>query len=57
MTTRLIGPSPVAPQGSRQFLVNGVPFVFRAGGWSEDLFLRYSSADTANQIPRSRISG
>jgi exo-1,4-beta-D-glucosaminidase len=31
-------------------LVNGVPFVFRAGGWSEDLFLRYSSADTANQI-------
>jgi exo-1,4-beta-D-glucosaminidase len=27
-----------------------VPFVVRAGGWSEDLFLRYSAADTANQI-------
>ena len=50
ITTRLVGPSPVAPQGSRQFLVNGRPFVFRAGGWSEDLFLRYSSTDTANQI-------
>ena len=43
-------PSPIAPHGSRQFLVNGVPFVFRGGGWSEDLFLRYSSADTADQI-------
>jgi exo-1,4-beta-D-glucosaminidase len=50
ITTRLIGASPIAPQGSRQFLVNGVPFVFRAGGWSEDLFLRYSASDTANQI-------
>jgi exo-1,4-beta-D-glucosaminidase len=50
ITTRLVGAAPIAPDGSRQFLVNGVPFVFRAGGWSEDLFLRYSSADTANQI-------
>ena len=50
VTTKLIGASPAAPQGSRQFAVNGVPFVFRGGGWSEDLFLRYSSADTANQI-------
>ncbi len=50
ISTRLIGASPIAPQGSRQFLVNGVPFVFRGGGWSEDLFLRYSSADTADQI-------
>ncbi len=50
VTTRLIGPAPIAPQGSRQFLVNGVPFVFRAGGWSEDLLLRYSSSDTADQI-------
>ena len=50
VTTRLVGPAPIAPDGSRQFLINGVPFVFRAGGWSEDLFLRYSSADTANQI-------
>ncbi|MGN6868116.1 MAG: glycosyl hydrolase 2 galactose-binding domain-containing protein [Solirubrobacteraceae bacterium] len=52
VSTRLIGATPggSAPNGSRQFLVNGVPFVFRGGGWSEDLFLRYSAADTANQI-------
>jgi exo-1,4-beta-D-glucosaminidase len=50
ITTRLIGRSAIAPQGSRQFLVNGRPFVFRGGGWDEDLFLRYSAADTANQI-------
>jgi len=31
-------------------LVNGQPFVFRGGGWSEDLFLRYSAANTAAQI-------
>jgi exo-1,4-beta-D-glucosaminidase len=50
VTTSLVGKAPSAPKGSRQFQVNGVPFVFRGGGWSEDLFLRYSSADTANQI-------
>jgi exo-1,4-beta-D-glucosaminidase len=50
VTTRLIGASPIAPQGSRQFLVNGQPFVFRGGGWAEDLFLRYSAANTATQI-------
>ena len=50
ITTRLVGRSPIAPRGSRQFLVNGRPFIFRGGGWSEDLFLRYSSADTATQI-------
>lgn len=35
---------------SRQFLVNGRPFVFRAGGWSENLLLHYSAADIARQI-------
>jgi exo-1,4-beta-D-glucosaminidase len=50
VTTRLIGASPIAPRGSRQFLVNGRPFTFRGGGWSENLFLHYSAADTANQI-------
>ena len=50
ITTRLIGASPIAPHGSRQFLVNGRPVLFRGGGWSEDLFLHYSAADTANQI-------
>jgi exo-1,4-beta-D-glucosaminidase len=59
VTSRLIGATPggSAPNGSRQFLVNGVPFVFRGGGWSEDLFLRYSSADTANQIALIRNLG
>jgi exo-1,4-beta-D-glucosaminidase len=48
--TRLIGAAPIAPQGSRQFLINGRPFMFRGGGWSENLFLHYSPADTARQI-------
>src|SRR6185369_2762671 len=26
--------------GYRQFAINGVPFVVRGGGWSQDLFLR-----------------
>jgi hypothetical protein len=50
ITTRLVGPAPSAPAGSRQFIVNGTPIVFRGGGFSEDLFLRYSSASTARQI-------
>ncbi|MFL5863828.1 MAG: glycosyl hydrolase 2 galactose-binding domain-containing protein [Solirubrobacteraceae bacterium] len=50
ITTRLVGRSPLAPHGSRQFLVNGRPVMFRGGGWSENLFLHYSAADTANQI-------
>ena len=50
ITTRLIGASPIAPHGSRQFLVNGRPFVFRAGGWAENLFLHYSRANTAEQV-------
>lgn len=50
ITTRLVGEAPIAPHGSRQFLVNGRPFMFRGGGWSEDLLLRYSAADTASQI-------
>jgi exo-1,4-beta-D-glucosaminidase len=50
VTTRLVGPAPLAPHGSRQFLVNGVPFMFRGGGWSENLFLHYSASDTANQV-------
>ncbi len=48
--TRLVGASPIAPSGSRQFIVNGRPFLFRAGGWAEDLLLRYSGADTTSQI-------
>jgi hypothetical protein len=50
VSTRLVGPSPMAPHGSRQFLVNGRPFIFRGGGWSENLFLHYSVPYTADQI-------
>jgi exo-1,4-beta-D-glucosaminidase len=53
ITTRLVGATSsdgLAPDGSRQFIVNGVPVMFRGGGWSENLLLHYSSADTANQI-------
>ncbi len=50
VSSRLIGRSKLAPRGVRQFLINGQPFVFRAGGWAEDLFLRYSAANTADQI-------
>ena len=57
VTSRLVGPSPMAPHGSRQFLVNGRPFIFRGGGWSEDLFLRYSASYTADRSRRSRTWG
>ena len=57
ITTRLVGPSPLAPHGSRQFLVNGRPFVFRGGGWSENLFLHYSAANTATQIAMMKNLG
>src|SRR4051794_13853041 len=50
ITTRLVGPAPSAPAGSRQFIVNGTPIMFRGGGFAEDLFLRYSSASTARQV-------
>ena len=50
VTSSMIGKSSEAPEGVRQFQINGVPIVIRGGGWEPDLFLRYSSADIANQI-------
>jgi exo-1,4-beta-D-glucosaminidase len=50
VSSYLTGSSPIAPHGVRQFAINGRPLVIRAGGWSEDLFLRYSAANTAAQI-------
>jgi exo-1,4-beta-D-glucosaminidase len=50
ISSHLIGPSPIAPDGVRQFEVNGKPFVYRGGGFVEDLFLRYSSSYTAQEI-------
>jgi exo-1,4-beta-D-glucosaminidase len=50
ISTYLVGRSKLAPHGVRQFAVNGRPLVLRAGGFAEDLFLRYSAANTAQQI-------
>ena len=36
--------------GYRQFAINGRPFVVRGGGWSQDMFLRYSPANIADQL-------
>jgi exo-1,4-beta-D-glucosaminidase len=50
VTSALIGKSPAAPSGVRSYSVNGRRFVVRGGGFAQDLFLRYSSADVARQI-------
>ena len=50
VTTYLTRPSALAPEGVRVFEINGVPFSYRAGGWSENLFLHYSAADLASQV-------
>ena len=50
ITSSLVGRSPEAPHGARSFAVNGVPIVIRGGGFSPNLFLHYSAADTARQI-------
>jgi exo-1,4-beta-D-glucosaminidase len=50
VTTYLTKPSAQAPEGVRVFEINGVPFDYRAGGWSENLFLHYSASDLASQI-------
>jgi exo-1,4-beta-D-glucosaminidase len=50
VTSTLTGASAEAPQGVRLFSINGKAVQIRGGGWSENLFLHYSAADTANQI-------
>jgi hypothetical protein len=40
----------IAPEGYRQFVINGRPFVVRGGGWSQDLFLRYSHRNAHDQL-------
>jgi exo-1,4-beta-D-glucosaminidase len=57
VSTYLTPPSTLAPEGVRVFEVNGVPFDFRAGGWSENLFLHYSAADLASQITLMKSMG
>ncbi len=50
VTTSLTAGSALAPSGVRRFAVNGVPFLVRGAGWAQNLFLHYSSQNTANQI-------
>jgi exo-1,4-beta-D-glucosaminidase len=47
----------IAPAGSRQFVINGRPFVVRGGGWSQDLFLRYSPQNIHDQLSYIRNMG
>jgi exo-1,4-beta-D-glucosaminidase len=50
VTSSLVGSNAIEPSGARSFSINGVPIVIRGGGWSPNLFLHYSAADTAKQI-------
>jgi exo-1,4-beta-D-glucosaminidase len=50
VSSALVGQGPVDPLGVRQYSINGVPFVVRGGGFAEDLFLHYSSAEVAKQV-------
>ncbi len=36
--------------GYRRFAINGRPFVVRGGGWSQDMFLRYTPTGIADQL-------
>jgi exo-1,4-beta-D-glucosaminidase len=51
------GTSPGAPNGARAFKINGVPIVIRGGGFSPNIFLHYSAADTAEQIALMKNMG
>jgi exo-1,4-beta-D-glucosaminidase len=57
VTTYLTAPSDEAADGVRVFEINGVPFDYRAGGWSENLFLHYSASDLASQITLIKSMG
>ena len=57
VTSYLTGSSPAEPAGARAFKINGVPLVIRGGGWSPNLFLHYSAADTARQIALMKNMG
>jgi len=50
VTSSLVGAGPVDKLGVRQYSINGKPLVVRGGGFAEDLFLHYSSANIADQI-------
>ncbi|MWA04117.1 beta-mannosidase [Actinomadura sp. LD22] len=48
--TRAVPGRTHVPHGYRRFAVNGVPIVIRGGGWSPDMFLRYSSRNVRDQL-------
>jgi exo-1,4-beta-D-glucosaminidase len=48
--TRVVPGKTHAPHGYRQFVVNGVPLVIRGGGWSPDMFMRYSPRNIHDQL-------
>src|SRR6185437_15084297 len=57
VTSSLVGSNAIEPSGTRAFKINGVPIVIRGGGWSPNLFLHYSAADTARQIALMKAMG
>ena len=57
VTSSLVGSNAIEPSGARAFKINGVPIVIRGGGWSPNLFLHYSAADTAKQIAIMKNAG
>jgi exo-1,4-beta-D-glucosaminidase len=57
VTSYLTGSSAGEPSGARAFKINGVPIVIRGGGWSPNIFLHYSAADTAKQIALMKNMG
>ncbi|HEY2509184.1 MAG TPA: beta-mannosidase [Streptosporangiaceae bacterium] len=57
VTSYLTGSNAIEPSGARAFKINGVPIVIRGGGWSPNLFLHYSAADTAKQIALMKNMG
>src|SRR5215469_6373645 len=57
VTSTLVGSNAIEPSGTRRFSINGVPIVIRGGGWSPNLFLHYSAADTAKQIALMKNMG
>ena len=57
VTSRLtpVVPGTYGASGYRQFEINGRPFVVRGGGWSQDLFLRYSPRTSPTSSSTSGI--
>jgi exo-1,4-beta-D-glucosaminidase len=57
VTSSLVGSNTGEPSGARAFKINGVPIVIRGGGWSPNIFLHYSAANTAKQIALMKNMG